>query len=173
WHGGMAAFPVVRPGTALAAWVALDDATESSGCMLMVPGSHRWGDAADIAGTGWSVPGVDDLRAYHGHPVRIVPGPSGAGTSTSITSSSGTAPAPTSRATRGRRSGSTTSARIIATARASGSPTPGSPPARRSTASPPCSSHRAADLAPDQRDVLLEGGARGHGQIARGLEVDG
>jgi len=28
----------------LAAWIALDDADEDSGCMWMVPGSHRWGD---------------------------------------------------------------------------------------------------------------------------------
>jgi hypothetical protein len=26
------------------AWIALDDADEESGCMWMVPGSHRWGD---------------------------------------------------------------------------------------------------------------------------------
>ena len=71
----MPSFPLVRPRTALTAWVALDDATDRSGCMLMVPGSHRWGDAADLAGDDWSVPGVDDLRTYHGHPVRIVPRP--------------------------------------------------------------------------------------------------
>ena len=75
WHRDMPSFPLVPPYTALTAWVALDDATEGSGCMLMVPGSHRWGAAADIAGDGWSVPGVDDLRAYHGHPVRIVARP--------------------------------------------------------------------------------------------------
>ena len=75
WHRDMPSFPLVRPCTALTAWVALDDATEGSGCMLMVPGSHRWGDAADIAGDGWSVPGVDQLDTYHGHPVRIVPRP--------------------------------------------------------------------------------------------------
>jgi phytanoyl-CoA hydroxylase len=75
WHRDMPSFPLVRPCTALTAWVALDDATERSGCMLMVPGSHQWGDAADIAGDGWSLPGVDELRAYHGHPVRAVPRP--------------------------------------------------------------------------------------------------
>jgi phytanoyl-CoA hydroxylase len=34
----------IEPRTALiAAWIALDDATEENGCMWMVPGSHRWG----------------------------------------------------------------------------------------------------------------------------------
>lgn len=32
------------PARLLAAWIALDDADEGSGCMWMVPGSHRWGD---------------------------------------------------------------------------------------------------------------------------------
>jgi ectoine hydroxylase-related dioxygenase (phytanoyl-CoA dioxygenase family) len=32
------------PTRLLAAWVALDDSDEDSGCMWMVPGSHRWGD---------------------------------------------------------------------------------------------------------------------------------
>jgi hypothetical protein len=32
----------VQPGTCMAAWMALDDADDANGCMLVVPGSHRW-----------------------------------------------------------------------------------------------------------------------------------
>lgn len=31
-----------RPGTCVAAWLALDRADEANGCLLVVPGSHRW-----------------------------------------------------------------------------------------------------------------------------------
>jgi hypothetical protein len=31
-----------EPGTCMAAWLALDAADEENGCMLVVPGSHRW-----------------------------------------------------------------------------------------------------------------------------------
>jgi hypothetical protein len=32
----------VRPGTCIAAWLALDPADEANGCMQVVPGSHDW-----------------------------------------------------------------------------------------------------------------------------------
>lgn len=32
----------VRPGTCMAAWLALDPCDESNGCMRVVPGSHEW-----------------------------------------------------------------------------------------------------------------------------------
>jgi hypothetical protein len=32
----------VEPGTCVAAWLALDRADEPNGCLLVVPGSHRW-----------------------------------------------------------------------------------------------------------------------------------
>jgi phytanoyl-CoA hydroxylase len=31
-----------QPGTCVAAWLALDRADEDNGCLLVVPGSHRW-----------------------------------------------------------------------------------------------------------------------------------
>lgn len=31
-----------RPGTCMAAWLALDDCDEANGCMQVVPGSHKW-----------------------------------------------------------------------------------------------------------------------------------
>lgn len=81
WHRDMPSFPLARPYTGLTAWIALDDATEHTGCLRMVPGSHRWGDAADLAveGDGWGLPGVEDLAVYRGHPVTIVPRPVRAG----------------------------------------------------------------------------------------------
>jgi phytanoyl-CoA hydroxylase len=81
WHRDMPSFPLVRPYTGLTAWIALDDATERTGCMKMVPGSHRFGDASDIAveGDGWGLPGVGDLREYRGQAVTIVPRPVRAG----------------------------------------------------------------------------------------------
>lgn len=32
----------VKPGTCMAAWMALDDCDEANGCMQIVPGSHTW-----------------------------------------------------------------------------------------------------------------------------------
>jgi phytanoyl-CoA hydroxylase len=32
----------VKPGTCMAAWLALDDTDEENGCMQVVPGSHNW-----------------------------------------------------------------------------------------------------------------------------------
>lgn len=32
----------VRPGTCMAAWLALDDCDEANGCLQVVPGSHTW-----------------------------------------------------------------------------------------------------------------------------------
>ena len=31
-----------RPGTCMAAWLALDDCDEANGCMQVIPGSHNW-----------------------------------------------------------------------------------------------------------------------------------
>ena len=55
WHRDMPTFPLIRPYTAITAWIALDDATDTSGCMRFVPESHRWGEAWDIA-TDWGIP---------------------------------------------------------------------------------------------------------------------
>ena len=68
WHRDMPTFPLIRPYTAITAWIALDDATTESGCMLMVPESHQWGDARDIS-TRW---GIRLPTVYRGHEVRPV-----------------------------------------------------------------------------------------------------
>jgi ectoine hydroxylase-related dioxygenase (phytanoyl-CoA dioxygenase family) len=64
----MPTFPLIRPYTGITAWIALDDATEASGCMRLVPESHRWGEAWDIA-TDWGIPKLPEV--YAGHRVRI------------------------------------------------------------------------------------------------------
>jgi hypothetical protein len=44
WHQDAPYHQSIEPPHRLiGAWVALDDADEESGCMWMVPGSHRWG----------------------------------------------------------------------------------------------------------------------------------
>lgn len=45
WHQDSPLWDLLRPKDAqVTAWVALDDAEADNGCMVMVPGSHRWGD---------------------------------------------------------------------------------------------------------------------------------
>lgn len=70
WHQDAPLWPIIAPMTEVTAWVALDDADESNGCMSMVPGSHTWGDHQDFLRT------LDDYNAmpaeYQGHPVRVV-----------------------------------------------------------------------------------------------------
>lgn len=48
WHQDAPLWPIIAPMTEVTAWVALDDADESNGCMSMVPGSHLWGDHIDF-----------------------------------------------------------------------------------------------------------------------------
>lgn len=45
WHQDGAYHYGIEPaGRLVTAWIAFDDADEESGCMWMVPGSHRWGN---------------------------------------------------------------------------------------------------------------------------------
>jgi ectoine hydroxylase-related dioxygenase (phytanoyl-CoA dioxygenase family) len=73
----MPSWPLIRPYTALTAWVALDDAVEENGCMRMVPGSHLWGDCEDLCGDDWGLPALPE--SYHGRAVRPVLRPVRAG----------------------------------------------------------------------------------------------
>ena len=44
WHQDSPYWPPLTPkDEQVTAWVALDDADEENGCMVMVPGSHLWG----------------------------------------------------------------------------------------------------------------------------------
>lgn len=51
WHQDAPLWPIIAPMTEVTAWVALDDADESNGCMSMVPGSHLWGNKIDFLNT--------------------------------------------------------------------------------------------------------------------------
>ena len=48
WHQDAPLWPIIAPMTEVTAWIALDDADESNGCMSMVPGSHLWGNNIDF-----------------------------------------------------------------------------------------------------------------------------
>jgi phytanoyl-CoA hydroxylase len=67
----------VEPGTCVAAWMALDRTDEDNGCMMVVPGSHRWPilctEKADttVSFTDVTVPLPDSRRAV---PVPMNPG---------------------------------------------------------------------------------------------------
>lgn len=77
WHQDSPYWPVLAPiDSMLTAWIALDEVSLDNGCMSMVPGSHRWGDAIDhLHACGersrafWTSLGED----FRGEPVRVVP----------------------------------------------------------------------------------------------------
>lgn len=77
WHRDMPSFPLIAPYTALTAWIPLEDAIEDNGCLRMVPGSHGWGDASDLAGDDWGLGSIP--REYRGHVVHQVARPLRAG----------------------------------------------------------------------------------------------
>jgi phytanoyl-CoA hydroxylase len=69
WHQDSPVWPMITLMDLASAWIALDDADESNGCMSMVPGSHRWGNAMDF---------LNDVRpisampnSYKNHPVTV------------------------------------------------------------------------------------------------------
>ena len=78
WHQDAPYWPNITPNDAqITAWVALDDVDIDNGCMSMVPGSHRWGNAADTIHT---APHFCALPAtYQGHEVAVVRRPVQAG----------------------------------------------------------------------------------------------
>jgi phytanoyl-CoA hydroxylase len=48
WHQDAPYWPVLTASEEVTAWVALDDVDEENGCMVMAPGSHRWGVQLDF-----------------------------------------------------------------------------------------------------------------------------
>lgn len=44
WHQDWPYWPTLSEPHQVTAWIALDEADESNGCMSMVKGSHKWGD---------------------------------------------------------------------------------------------------------------------------------
>lgn len=70
WHQDAPLWPIIAPMTEVTAWVALDDADESNGCMSMVPGSHLWGNQIDFLR---QVEEYDQIPAnFEGRDVRVV-----------------------------------------------------------------------------------------------------
>jgi phytanoyl-CoA hydroxylase len=70
WHQDAPLWPIIAPMTEVTAWVALDDADESNGCMSMVPGSHLWGNHIDFLNTLQSY--AEMPSEYAGHTIRII-----------------------------------------------------------------------------------------------------
>jgi len=71
WHQDSPLWPVLQPKDAqITAWIALDDAEADNGCMVMVPGSHRWGNhQVEID----KLPEGKDLpETFDGHPVHLI-----------------------------------------------------------------------------------------------------
>ena len=70
WHQDAPYWPIIAPMTEVTAWVALDDADESNGCMSMVPGSHLWGDNIDFLHT------LEDFQSmpetFDNHRIRVI-----------------------------------------------------------------------------------------------------
>ncbi|HEX8551710.1 MAG TPA: phytanoyl-CoA dioxygenase family protein [Abditibacteriaceae bacterium] len=75
WHQDSPYWPILQPkDSEITAWVALDDVDEENGCMWMIPGSHKWGDAiSDIHEHLGEAEDFFDLPSEHnGHEVRAV-----------------------------------------------------------------------------------------------------
>jgi phytanoyl-CoA hydroxylase len=69
WHQDSPYWPALTPQDLVTAWIALDDADAGNGCMSMVPGSHRWGDAIEFLHT---IKSFDAMPAeYDGHPIEV------------------------------------------------------------------------------------------------------
>jgi ectoine hydroxylase-related dioxygenase (phytanoyl-CoA dioxygenase family) len=47
WHQDWPYWPTMSVANAVTGWIAIDDAGQDNGCMSMVPGSHRWGNAIE------------------------------------------------------------------------------------------------------------------------------
>ena len=70
WHQDAPYWPIIAPMTEVTAWVALDDADETNGCMSMVPGSHLWGNNIDFLHT---LKSYDDMPAtFEGHKIEVI-----------------------------------------------------------------------------------------------------
>lgn len=69
WHQDAPFWPVLGADSMVSAWIPLDEADESNGCLSMVPGSHRWGrrwhdylhtvSGFEHIGEGWTPPDGD------------------------------------------------------------------------------------------------------------------
>jgi ectoine hydroxylase-related dioxygenase (phytanoyl-CoA dioxygenase family) len=77
WHQDGPFWPFLRDSSQITVWIPLDDATESSGCLWMVPGSHQWGACQAYLE---HLDGFDGLpETYCTRPVEPVPIPMSVG----------------------------------------------------------------------------------------------
>lgn len=72
WHQDAPLWPILAPMTEVTAWVALDDADESNGCMSMVAGSHRWGNQIDFLRTLQHFDDMPGSFSFNGQAVQVV-----------------------------------------------------------------------------------------------------
>lgn len=70
WHQDAPYWPIIAPMTEVTAWVALDNADESNGCMSMVPGSHLWGNSIEFLHALESYAAMP--ASYQGREVKVV-----------------------------------------------------------------------------------------------------
>jgi len=77
WHQDAPYWPIISGGMQVTAWIALDDADESNGCMKMVPGSHRWGNRIEFLESLKSFEAMPE--EFEGHKIEVKPCPVPAG----------------------------------------------------------------------------------------------
>jgi phytanoyl-CoA hydroxylase len=78
WHQDWPYWPTMSEPNAVTAWIALDDADAESGCMSMVPGSHRWGNAISHLHTIKDFSAMPATWEGKDTPARLCPVPAGA-----------------------------------------------------------------------------------------------
>jgi len=69
WHQDAPYWPILTGGRQITAWIALDDADESNGCMQMIPGSHHWGNHINFLESLKSFESMP--RQFSGHEIRM------------------------------------------------------------------------------------------------------
>ena len=62
WHQDMAYFNVPLDTTIVGAWIALDEAKVSNGCMMIIPGSHKKGAVIHFRRRDWQICDTDVLN---------------------------------------------------------------------------------------------------------------
>ena len=66
WHQDAPLWPIIKPLTAVSAWVPMDDADVDNGCMWMVPGSFKWGNQIEFLRTQGELATVDEFGGIEG-----------------------------------------------------------------------------------------------------------
>jgi len=79
WHQDWPYWANISPQTEqVTAWIALDEVDEDNGCMSMVPGSHKWGNAIEFVHTIKDFRKMPKLYKEHKLEARLAPVPKGA-----------------------------------------------------------------------------------------------